>query len=141
MQGRGRSQACNPKLSPLEQAGEDEAAEAALQPAWGALEAAMHKAPEPDQAVSRPTGTPAACAASLDGGSPLDSGNDHGVGGARSGAAGLHAGCAWLMRFTAAWVFCAMGTAGVSLLEKQRRYEAACARLRLLLGGPANVRC
>lgn len=100
----------------------------------------MHKAPEPDQAASHPTSSPAACGGSPhdDDGSPSGEralgGGPPGGGGARSGAARLHAGCAWLMRFTAGWVFCAMGTAGVSLLEKQRRYGEACDRLRLLLG-------
>jgi hypothetical protein len=38
------------------------------------------------------------------------------------------------MRFTAAWVYAAMATAGVSLLEKQRQYAEACDIIRQLLG-------
>lgn len=33
------------------------------------------------------------------------------------------------------WVYCAMATAGVSLLERQRCYQAAIDRLHQLLGG------
>ena len=40
----------------------------------------------------------------------------------------------FLRRFRAAWVYCMMGTAGVSLLERQRRYSEAVERLQLLLG-------
>ena len=40
----------------------------------------------------------------------------------------------FLMRYTAGWIYAAMATAGVSLLEKQRRYEDAAAELRQLLG-------
>ncbi len=40
----------------------------------------------------------------------------------------------FLMRYTAGWIYAAMATAGVSLLEKQRRYEEAAAELRQLLG-------
>lgn len=97
----------------------------------------MHKAPpEPDQAASTPADNPATSPASLvdRGTTPGGSTPGGGGGSARTGAAGLHAGCAWLMRFTAGWVFCAMATAGVSLLEKQRRYGEACDCLRLLLG-------
>lgn len=42
----------------------------------------------------------------------------------------------FLMRYTAGWIYAAMATAGVSLLEKQRRYEDAAAELRQLLGQP-----
>ncbi len=38
------------------------------------------------------------------------------------------------MRFTAAWVYVAMATAGVSLHEKSKEYETACELLRQLLG-------
>ncbi|KAK9865184.1 hypothetical protein WJX84_006907 [Apatococcus fuscideae] len=41
----------------------------------------------------------------------------------------------FLMRYTAGWIYTAMATAGVSLLEKQRRYDDAAAELRQLLGG------
>ena len=45
-----------------------------------------------------------------------------------------HADCPFLMRFTAAWVYVAMATAGVSLHEKSKQYETACNLLRQLLG-------
>ena len=47
----------------------------------------------------------------------------------------LVADCPFLMRFTAAWVYTAMATAGVSLHEKSKEYETACDLLRQLLGG------
>jgi hypothetical protein len=47
----------------------------------------------------------------------------------------LIADCPFLMRFTAAWVYTAMATAGVSLHEKSKEYETACDLLRQLLGG------
>ncbi len=47
----------------------------------------------------------------------------------------LTADCPFLMRFTAAWVYVAMATAGVSLHEKSKEYETACDLLRQLLGG------
>lgn len=46
----------------------------------------------------------------------------------------LCADCPFLMRFTAAWVYVAMATAGVSLHEKSKEYETACHLLRQLLG-------
>lgn len=54
--------------------------------------------------------------------------------GSRTGKTLIHADCPFLMRFTAAWVYVAMATAGVSLLEKQKDYETACDLLRQLLG-------
>ena len=54
--------------------------------------------------------------------------------GSRTGKTLIHADCPFLMRFTAAWVYVAMATAGVSLLEKQKEYETACDLLRQLLG-------
>ena len=44
------------------------------------------------------------------------------------------------MRFTAAWVYVAMATAGVSLHEKSKEYETACHLLRQLLGTIAYIR-
>lgn len=44
------------------------------------------------------------------------------------------------MRFTAAWVYVAMATAGVSLHEKSKEYETACHLLRQLLGTMAYDR-
>ncbi|KXZ52525.1 hypothetical protein GPECTOR_9g569 [Gonium pectorale] len=41
----------------------------------------------------------------------------------------------FLARFCAAWVYASMGTVGVSLLERQRRYPEAVALLRSLLRG------
>ena len=49
----------------------------------------------------------------------------------------LRADCPFLMRFTAAWVYVAMATAGVSLHEKSKEYETACDLLRQLLGDVA----
>lgn len=40
----------------------------------------------------------------------------------------------FLSRFQAGWVQCVMATAGVSLLERQRRYDEAVERLQQLLG-------
>ena len=54
--------------------------------------------------------------------------------GSRTSKTLIHADCPFLMRFTAAWVYVAMATAGVSLLEKQKEYETACDLLRQLLG-------
>ena len=59
--------------------------------------------------------------------------------GSRTGKTLIHADCPFLMRFTAAWVYVAMATAGVSLLEKQKDYETACDLLRQLLGARAHV--
>lgn len=42
----------------------------------------------------------------------------------------------FLRRFSAAWVYTSMATAGVSLMEKQRDYRGACDLLRQLLGEP-----
>ena len=42
----------------------------------------------------------------------------------------------FLLRYTAAWVYTAMCTAAVSLMEKQRRYHEATELLQQLLGGP-----
>ncbi len=53
----------------------------------------------------------------------------------------LHADCPFLMRFTAAWVYVAMATAGVSLHEKSKEYETACELLRQLLGIVATYTC
>ena len=52
-----------------------------------------------------------------------------------------HADCPFLMRFTAAWVYVAMATAGVSLHEKSKDYETACELLRQLLGAEATCAC
>lgn len=51
-----------------------------------------------------------------------------------------HADCPFLMRFTAAWVYVAMATAGVSLHEKSKQYETACDLLRQLLGMAASCK-
>lgn len=91
------------------QDGNTSAAMSALAPAWEALEDGMHKAP---------------CGAAFPPSSP----------GSRTGKILLHADCPFLMRFTAAWVYVAMATAGVSLLEKRKEYETACDLLRQLLG-------
>ena len=40
----------------------------------------------------------------------------------------------FLQRFSAAWIYTSMATTGISLLEKQRRYDDACELLRKLLG-------
>ena len=42
----------------------------------------------------------------------------------------------FLSRFQAGWVHCLMGTAGVSLLEKTKRFDQAVERLQQLLGSP-----
>ncbi|KAI7839720.1 hypothetical protein COHA_006524 [Chlorella ohadii] len=68
------------------------AAEQALQPAWAALDASLHK--------QERDGTPA-----------------------------------FLRQFDAGFVYCSMATAGVSLLERQKRYQEAIDRLHQLLGG------
>jgi len=80
----------------MPQAGDMAAAEAALQPAWAAIEAGRHKA----------------------------------------GAIAHNAALAqtFLRCYTAAWVYVCMATAGVSLLEKQKRYGEATDTLRQLLG-------
>ena len=44
------------------------------------------------------------------------------------------------MCFTAAWVYVAMATAGVSLHEKSKQYETACDLLRQLLGMAASCK-
>lgn len=97
------------------QSGDHAAAAVALQPAWEALEANLHKAPL----------------------SPAQPGGPH-VASSGSAAAAQQqqqqAGCPFLLRFTAAWVYVAMATAGVSLYEKQKRYEEACDTIRKLLG-------
>ena len=85
------------------------AAASALAPAYNALEDGMHKAPA---GRAFPPASP----------------------GSRTGKTLIHADCPFLMRFTAAWVYVAMATAGVSLLEKQKEYETACDLLRQLLG-------
>ena len=46
----------------------------------------------------------------------------------------------FLRRFHAGEVYCTMATAGVSLLERQRRYQDAVERLQMLLGGWAGGR-
>lgn len=94
------------------QSGDHEAAAAALQPAWEALEAKLHKAP---LLPAQPGGPGAAYSGS-------------------AAAAQLQAACPFLLRFTAAWVYVAMATAGVSLYEKQKRYQEACDTIRKLLG-------
>lgn len=55
-------------------------------------------------------------------------------GGAR--AAGEWPAAPFLRRFSAAWVYVSMATAGVALRERQRRYAEAADLLRLLLGAP-----
>lgn len=70
-------------------------AEAAVQPAWQALDANKHKELENSKH-----------------GAPL-----------------------FLLRYNAAWVYCLMATAGVSLLERQKRFKEAVERLQQLLGG------
>lgn len=73
-------------------------AEAALLPAWQALDASKHKR--------------------------LKMGDDR------------HRGAPlFLLRYNAAWVYCLMATAGVSLLERQKRFKEAVERLQQLLGG------
>ena len=42
-------------------------------------------------------------------------------------------------RLPAGWVYCMMATAGVSLLERQRRYKEAIERLDMLLGESPNA--
>lgn len=49
-------------------------------------------------------------------------------------AAAAAGGQPFLRAYTAAWVHVCMATAGVSLLEKRRRYRRACEVLRQLLG-------
>lgn len=49
-------------------------------------------------------------------------------------AAAAPGGHSFLRAYTAAWVHVCMATAGVSLLEKRRRYSEACDILRQLLG-------
>ncbi len=101
----------------MTQAGDHAAAAAALRPAWDAVEANLHKAPlSPAQ-----RGGPHACSGSAVAAQPL-------------------AHCPFLLRFSAAWVYVAMATAGVSLFEKQKRYEEACDTIRKLLGeGAASL--
>lgn len=41
----------------------------------------------------------------------------------------------FLRRYCSAWVYCMMATAGVSILERQKRYRDAVDRLQQLLGG------
>lgn len=41
----------------------------------------------------------------------------------------------FLRKFHAGWVYCLMGTAGISLLERQKSYREAVERLQQLLGG------
>lgn len=129
------------------QAGDSEGAEAALQPAWAALDSNMHKtsaaaAPEITAVAYSGNFCNGSCspaqprppeAAAL-GAAVACSGNGYV---ACSGSAAHHTGCPFLMRFTAAWVYVAMATAGVSLLEKQRRYTEACDVIRQLLGALA----
>lgn len=87
------------------QSGNNSLAVAALQPAWAALEANLHKDPR----------------------------------GCRRGGSAQRdetaTECPFLLRFTAAWVYVAMASAGVSLYEKQKQYEEACDIIRKLLGG------
>ena len=94
------------------QSGDHAAAAVALQPAWEALEANLHKAPL----------------------SPAQPGGPHVGSAAAAQQQQQQAGCPFLLRFTAAWVYVAMATAGVSLFEKQKRYEEACDTIRKLLG-------
>ncbi|PRW59254.1 fanconi-associated nuclease 1-like protein isoform X1 [Chlorella sorokiniana] len=80
------------QLTDALEANDVEAAEQALQPAWAALDANVHK--------QERDGTPA-----------------------------------FLRQFDAGFVYCSMATAGVSLLERQKRYQEAIDRLHQLLGG------
>ena len=45
----------------------------------------------------------------------------------------------FLRRYNAGWVYCMAATAGVSLLERQRRYQEAVDRLQQLLGAASGV--
>jgi hypothetical protein len=45
----------------------------------------------------------------------------------------------FLRCYSAAWVYATMATAGVSLLEKQRKYQEATEYLHQLLGGPLHA--
>ena len=56
--------------------------------------------------------------------------------GGEARAAGEWPAAPFLRRFSAAWVYVSMATAGVALRERQRRYAEAADLLRLLLGAP-----
>jgi Fanconi-associated nuclease 1 len=88
--------------------GDLEAAEAAVAPAWAAIDAGQHKEqPKLQQLHPQPP----------------------------SGSGSSELSPLLLRRFSAPWVYCMMATAGVSILEKQKRYRDAAERLQQLLGG------
>lgn len=89
----------------IAQAGDNEATEAALALAFEAIRAGRHK----EKALAPKYGK--CCKSSTSRGTLL-----------------------FMLRFTAAWVYTAMTTLGVSWLEKQRRYKEAVNLLHELLG-------
>jgi len=89
--------------------GDLEAAEAAVAPAWAALDAGHHK----ELSMSRSN--------QKDQNEVLMKSHFHNP--------------FFLRRYDSAWVYCMMATAGVSILEKQKRFRDAADRLQQLLGG------
>ncbi len=97
-------------LSAALEAEDWDAAEAAAAPAFAALDAGAHK----------------------------EAGASGGAGGSTSTSTAPSAAAPapmFLRRYCAAWVHVAMATAGVSVLERRRRYREAADRLQQLLGG------
>ena len=86
------------------------AAEAAVAPAWAALDAGQHKEQQHQHSANNSAST-------------SNISNQQ------------HSNPFFLRRYDAAWVYCMMATAGVSILERQKRYRDAADRLQQLLGG------
>ena len=117
-----------PPRLPRLQGGDTEAAEAALQPAWAALDEGVHKQGRNGIAAFL---------------RQFHAGEAAGVGRLCSRLwAVCDAPCALRLRAPTpcrlpvplGWVYCGMATVGVSLLERQRRHQDAVDRLRQLLG-------
>ncbi|KAH7623249.1 hypothetical protein Ndes2526B_g01671 [Nannochloris sp. 'desiccata'] len=90
--------------------GDLEAAEAAVAPAWAALDAGQHKEHSPSSNNQNQQKNDIFIKPHLN--NPF-----------------------FLRRYDSAWVYCMMATAGVSILEKQKRFRDAADRLQQLLGG------
>ena len=90
------------------QAGDKDAVQAAVEPALAAITAGAHKLSQRR--------------------------NDSGSPELNAWVAGVRREAPFLLRYTASWIYTAMATTAVALLEKQRRYQEATELLQQLLG-------
>lgn len=130
-------------LSAALEEGDWEAAEAAVAPAWAALDDGEHKELKGGMGGGGGGGggSPVVIDLSIDEEEHLPEENPVEDAGPAATINNNNDGNTnskvplFLRRYNAAWVYCMMATAGVSVLERQKRYREAADRLHQLLGG------